>query len=102
MSGRARVLIWHRAPAEGPGAVAEAYRSISGDLAGTPGLLGNELLASLTDEGSLLVMSEWESLDAFQAWEGGSGHRSATSPLRPFQDRGRDRFFEVYRVEAAF
>lgn len=102
MSGRARVLIWHRAPDEGAGAVTDAYRAISRELAGTPGLLGNELLSSLTDRGSLLVMSEWESLDAFQAWESGADHRSATSPLRPYQDRDRDRFFEIYRVEAAF
>ncbi len=102
MSGRARVLIWHRAPEDAPGAVEEAYRSISGELEGTPGLLGNELLAACDDGARLLVMSEWESLAAFQKWEGGADHRGATSPLRPYQDRDRERFFEVYEVRASF
>ncbi|MFC3997682.1 antibiotic biosynthesis monooxygenase family protein [Nocardiopsis sediminis] len=102
MSGRARVLIWHRAPDTGPEAVERAYDDISRHLAGTPGLLGNELLRAADDAGRLLVMSEWESLDAFVTWEKGADHRLATAPLRPYQDRGRDRFFEVYEVAAAF
>ncbi|MEV2275898.1 antibiotic biosynthesis monooxygenase [Nocardiopsis sp. NPDC049922] len=102
MSGRARVLIWHRAPDDGPGAVEDAYRAISEELAGTPGLLGNELLGAVDDAGRLLVMSEWESLAAFLDWERGADHRTATAPLRPFQDRERDRFFEVYEVRDAF
>ncbi|MFJ5225028.1 antibiotic biosynthesis monooxygenase family protein [Streptomyces sp. NPDC088400] len=102
MTARARVLLWHRAPAGDPGAVERAYEQISRNLSGTPGLRGNELLRSAGDPGSLVVMSEWESLAAFRAWEETARHRPSTSPLRPYQDRGRDRFFEVYEVVAAF
>ncbi len=102
MSGRARVLIWHRAPAGDPDAVRRAYAGISEQLAGTPGLRGNELLTSTADPATVLVMSEWDSLADFQQWESGADHRPATSPLRPFQDRDRDRFFEIFEVVAAF
>lgn len=102
MTARARVLIWHRAPAGDPEAVHRAYEQISKDLAGTPGLVGNELLRSTADPATVLVMSEWRSLADFQHWESGAEHRPATSPLRPFQDRERDRFFEVFEVAAAF
>jgi heme-degrading monooxygenase HmoA len=50
----------------------------------------------------MLVMSEWQSLAAFQAWESGVDHRSSTSPLRPYQDRERARFFEIFEVAAEF
>ncbi|MDW4905901.1 antibiotic biosynthesis monooxygenase [Streptomyces sp. ADMS] len=102
MTARARVLIWHRAPVDDPGAVARAYELISRELAGTPGLLGNELLRAAEDPGRLVVMSEWESLAAFKSWEETASHRPSTSPLRPYQDRDRERFFEVYEVTAAF
>ena len=102
MTARARVLIWHRAPVDDPDAVRRAYEQISSRLAGTPGLLGNELLRGVDDPGRLVVMSEWESLAAFKAWEQTAEHRPSTSALRPYQDRDRDRFFEVYEVTAAF
>ncbi|MEJ3750554.1 antibiotic biosynthesis monooxygenase [Actinomycetes bacterium KLBMP 9797] len=102
MTGRARVLIWHRAPADDPDAVEKAYDQISRHLAGTPGLLGNELLRATDDGGRLLVMSEWESLAAFQTWEQGTRHKQTTSPLRSYQDRERTPFFEIYEVVAAF
>ncbi|MER5772339.1 antibiotic biosynthesis monooxygenase family protein [Streptomyces sp. NPDC001985] len=96
------MLIWHRAPVDEPDAVQRAYERISGGLAGTPGLLGNELLRGVDDPGRLVVMSEWESLAAFKAWERTADHRPATSGLRRYQDRDRDRFFEIYEVTAAF
>lgn len=102
MSGRVRVLIWHLAPLDKPEVVREAYERTSSHLAGTPGLLGNELLGAVDDPRRLVVMSEWESLAAFKAWEQTTDHRPSTSALRPYQDRARDRFFEIYEVTAAF
>jgi heme oxygenase (mycobilin-producing) len=101
-TGRVRVLVWHRAPATQPAAVADAYHAISRELAGTPGLVRNELLGSVAEPDSLVVMSEWESLAAFQVWEQGFQHRKTTSPLRPYQDRARGRHYEVFRVVAAY
>ncbi|MEV0381383.1 antibiotic biosynthesis monooxygenase [Nonomuraea sp. NPDC050643] len=97
MNGRARIMVWYVAPDDQPDAVERAYDRISGDLEGTPGLLGNELLRRADDPLRVMVMSEWESLASFQQWESGTEHRAATSPLRPFADR-----YEIYEVVSAF
>jgi heme-degrading monooxygenase HmoA len=78
-----------------------AFGAIARELRGTPGLLGSELLQACGDVGSVVVMSEWESMAAFRTWEEGATHRSTTAPLRPYQDRGRDRPFEIYEVAAS-
>ncbi|MEV0325265.1 antibiotic biosynthesis monooxygenase [Micromonospora echinospora] len=101
-AGRARVMVWHRAPADDADAVAKAYDQISRHLEGTPGLIGNELLRSTTDPHRMVVLSEWESLAAFRVWEEGVSHRPSTSPLRQYQDREQENFFEVFEVSAAF
>ena len=102
MTGQAHVLIYAVAPEQGPGAVEEAYHRISRILAGTPGLLGNQLLREVDGDGGFVVLSRWESLAAFRDWESGAGHRDATAPLRPYQDRRRGRPFGVYEVVAAY
>ncbi len=102
MTGRARVIVWHKAPAGGPAELERAYHAISEQLAGTPGMLGNELLRSVQRPDRFAVLSEWETLAAFQAWEQGPDHRSYTSPLRQYQDRERvDGHYEIYEVTAA-
>lgn len=99
---RVRVLVYATAPETAPGAVDEAYHRISSELAGTPGLLGNELLRSPGEPAAYVVMSEWEDLAAFQTWERGQHHRSTTAPLRPFQDHGRGSPFALYQVVANY
>ncbi|OEV13696.1 antibiotic biosynthesis monooxygenase family protein [Streptomyces nanshensis] len=104
MSGRVRVLVY-AASADGPQgeeAVRQAYHRTSKDLAGVPGLLGNELLRSAHEPDRYVVMSEWQDLAAFQRWEEGAEHRDTTAPLRPFQDHEQRRVFGVYEVEAAY
>jgi heme-degrading monooxygenase HmoA len=99
----ARVLIFYRAPASDPEAVERAYHDISPQMKGTPGLRRNELLRDVTEPDRYVVCSEWESLEAFQAWESGPDHRGRTSPLRPFQDRDGDRrHYGIYQVAAAY
>jgi heme-degrading monooxygenase HmoA len=102
MTGRVRVLVWHRATPETGLYVVDAYHGISNALAGTPGLLRNELLRAPTDAASLVVASEWESMAAFQAWEQGPDHRDTTAPLRPYRDRERARPFDILEVVAAY
>ncbi|MDQ0762621.1 antibiotic biosynthesis monooxygenase family protein [Streptomyces canus] len=99
---RLRVLVYAAAPESDPDAVSAAYRRISEALRGTPGLLGNELLRSTLDDGAFLVMSEWESREAFEGWEQGSSHRDTTAPLRPFQDASKGRPFGIYQVVASY
>lgn len=100
--GRVHVLLHVAAGGDGPGPIEEAYHAVSQTLDGTPGLLGNALLRSLTQPGSFVVMSEWSDLAAFRAWEEGAGHRGATAPLRPFQNRDGDGVFGVYEVAASY
>jgi heme-degrading monooxygenase HmoA len=95
MTQRLRVLVYANASEADSARVDNAYRHISSQLTGTPGLLGNELLKNPDDPCSYIVMSEWESLDAFRRWEHGPNHRDVTSPLRPFV-RGAD----VYEVSS--
>jgi heme-degrading monooxygenase HmoA len=101
VNGRVRVLIWYRCPPGGTGEIVAAFGAIARELDGTPGLLGSELLEARGDAGSVVVMSEWENMAAFRTWEEGASHKGTTAPLRPYQDRGRDRPFEVYQVTAS-
>jgi heme-degrading monooxygenase HmoA len=98
---KVRVVVFATAPGDDPGAVERAYHQVSRDLAGTPGLCGNELLRSVTDGSDFAVVSEWEDLAAFQAWEAGVRHKDTTAPLRPFQ-RPRSSTFGIYQVTAAY
>ncbi|MFI8089641.1 antibiotic biosynthesis monooxygenase family protein [Streptomyces sp. NPDC086080] len=100
--GRVRVLLYLRADDADVPAVTEAYHRISKDLAGTPGLRGNELLREVTDPGAFAVLSEWENLAAFTSWESGSAHRGTTSPLRRYQDSERPSPFALFEVAAEY
>ncbi|SDQ35906.1 antibiotic biosynthesis monooxygenase family protein [Thermostaphylospora chromogena] len=102
MSRRVRVLVYVRLPDGDPDGVTRAYHRVSRELAGTAGLLGNELLRSVHDPREFAVLSEWESMAAFRAWERTAAHRRTTAPLRPYQDRTRGPGFAVYAVEAAY
>jgi heme-degrading monooxygenase HmoA len=107
MTARVRVLLYAVAPKSGTrdvdgSAVEHAYHRVSRELRGTPGLLGNELLRSVRDPRGFVVMSHWESLAAFTAWEAGPAHRATTAPLRPRLDGARPVPFEIYEVRAAY
>jgi heme oxygenase (mycobilin-producing) len=100
---RARVLLYCRAPAEDdPTPIETAYHAISAELRDTAGLVGNELLRDVHEPDSFIVLSEWESLAAFQEWESGNSHRHTTSPLRRYHDGSRSRPFGLYQVTAAY
>jgi heme-degrading monooxygenase HmoA len=100
VSPRVRVIVYSVTPDDDPDAVEAAYHRICADLKGTPGLLGNELLRRVDDNRRFAVMSEWESLSAFRAWESGPDHRGATAPLRPYHDSAMPA--AIYEVAAAY
>ncbi len=102
MSARVRVLIYATAPDADPGAVADAYHRVSRRLAGTPGLLGNELMRSVLDPRRYVVAAEWQDLASFQTWERGASHRGETAPLRPYQDEPGTAAFGIYEVVASY
>jgi heme-degrading monooxygenase HmoA len=101
--GRARVLIFYRAPSDDPEVIEKSYHAVSQVLAETPGLVSNELLRGVTDQADYVVLSEWESLGAFQQWETGPAHRGNTSPMRPYQDReNHTKHYGIYEVVASY
>jgi heme-degrading monooxygenase HmoA len=97
---RVRVLLFHEA--SDPQALTAAYHAVSAELAGTPGLLSNELLTSVHDPTWVLVMSEWTSQEAFDTWEQGAAHKGQTAPLRPFRDTRMPRPFGIFQVNASY
>jgi heme oxygenase (mycobilin-producing) len=98
-----RVLIFYRAPDGDSEVIEKSYHAVSQALASTSGLLRNELLRDLRDEAGYVVLSEWESVTAFQEWEAGPTHRGNTSPMRSYQDRdNHTNHYGVYEVVAVY
>jgi heme oxygenase (mycobilin-producing) len=96
-SARVRVLVWYRAADQDQ--ITSAYRQVTAELAGTPGLLSSELIRSAADQESYAVLSEWQSLAALRSWESGRGHAQAPAALRLLSDRDRPGgSFGVYQV----
>lgn len=106
-SGAVRVLLHHRAPADGygrlgPDGIIEAYHRVSAAMATVPGMAGNELLRSLPDPSRFVVVSNWSDMAAFSLWEQSTAHVGTTAPLRPFRDNTMDPPFGLYVVDAAY
>ncbi|MFB0619296.1 antibiotic biosynthesis monooxygenase [Streptomyces sp. AGS-58] len=103
MNREIRVIVYCRAPEEGPAPLEAAFLSINEDLAEVPGLLRSELLHSTLQEedGIFAVLSYWRDAKSFRDWEQGAAHRSQTSPLRRYQDRGGSRHYGIYEVRDA-
>jgi heme oxygenase (mycobilin-producing) len=84
----ARVMVFATiAPVDRP-AFEAAFASVSRTVRGTPGHLRDELLRCDDEPGAYVLLSEWESREAFLAWEDAPVHREATTPMRPYW-RGR-------------
>jgi heme-degrading monooxygenase HmoA len=96
MAEHVRVLLYLHT--DDPDALAAAYGKVSADLAGTPGLLRNELLRCSGRPGRYAIASEWRSRAEFRTWEDGPAHRDATAPVRGYQDASMSPPFAVYEV----
>jgi heme oxygenase (mycobilin-producing) len=99
-TGHVRVLLF--LATDDLAGLTEAYQKVSAELAGTPGLVGNELMRSVHRSDGYLVASEWESLAAFTKWEQGAAHRAQTAPVRPYQDPDMAVPYGVYEVTASW
>ena len=61
----------------------EAYESMRYEVAqGVPGHIVDQVCQAPDDPDLWLITSEWETLDAFLAWEATEGHRELAKPLR--------------------
>ncbi|MFG2986811.1 antibiotic biosynthesis monooxygenase family protein [Streptomyces sp. NPDC048258] len=101
MSAPAVEVVLYHLTDRGPDVLA-AYHEASRRMAGTPGLLGNQLMNEVGRPDSYVVVSHWDSWDSFETWEGGVGHKDQTAPLREFRDTERARPFEIYKVLASY
>jgi heme-degrading monooxygenase HmoA len=61
-----------------------AYRTVTAAVKGTPGHIHDELLRDSDRPGHYILLSEWESAEAFLAWEDAPVHRQLTTPMRPY------------------
>ena len=91
----ARVMVFAQIRPDDRRGFEDAYAKVSATVAGTPGHVRDELLRSEDDLGAYVLLSEWESREAFLAWEDAPIHREATTPMRPFwQGRVERRIYE--------
>jgi heme-degrading monooxygenase HmoA len=78
-----------------------AYAEVTQKVKGTPGHVRDELLRADGDIGSYILLSEWESKEAFLAWEDAPIHMQTTTPMRPYwAGRVERKIYEVaFRLE---
>jgi len=89
-------MVFARVDTDDRPAFEEAFAAVSRTVRGTPGHITDELLRSEDDPGAYILLSEWESREAFLTWEDAPVHREATTPMRPFwQGRVERRIYET-------
>lgn len=59
-----------------------AYAALVARAQEQPGLIGHQLCQSIDDGDRWLVVSEWESLEASDAWDRSEEHGRLLAPLR--------------------
>lgn len=98
---RARIVFLIRVPEENQERFLAAYERIRYEVAeGVPGHILDQVCQSTTDPEQWLITSEWESLDAFTAWEQSPGHRELARPMRECMTEARSIKFAI-REETA-
>ena len=79
-----RVMVLAHIRDEDAEAFEAAFAEVTRKVRGTPGHRGDELLRSASEPGCYILLSEWESREAFVAWEDAPIHRQTTTPMRPY------------------
>jgi heme-degrading monooxygenase HmoA len=79
-----RVMVLANVREEHAEAFESAFAEVTRKVRGTPGHLGDELLRCESEAGNYILLSEWESREAFLAWEDAPIHRQTTTPMRPY------------------
>lgn len=86
----ARVMVYARIDRGNEEAFEAAYAEVTAKVKGTEGHIADELLrqAEPPDESdgprTYILLSEWESKEAFLAWENDPIHMATTTPMRPY------------------
>jgi heme-degrading monooxygenase HmoA len=80
----------------------EAYKGVTAKVKGTPGHIRDELLRQEGEPTKFILLSEWESKEAFLGWEDDPVHMNTTTPMRPYwSGRVERNIYEVaHRLES--
>ncbi|SEQ08283.1 Heme-degrading monooxygenase HmoA [Streptomyces sp. yr375] len=83
-----RIMVSARVEDTDQEAFEEAYRQVTAVVRGTPGHLRDELLRDAEQPGRYILLAEWESEEAFRAWEDAPSHREMAAPMFPYWSGG--------------
>jgi heme-degrading monooxygenase HmoA len=61
-----------------------AFAKVTQQVKGTKGHMRDELIKDTTNPDAYILLSEWESREAFLAWEDAPIHKETTTPMRPY------------------
>src|SRR3954454_17607256 len=79
-----RVMVFAKIKPGEEAAFEAAYAEVTRKVKGTAGHVKDELLRADGEVGSYILLSEWESKEAFLAWEDAPIHMNTTTPMRPY------------------
>jgi heme-degrading monooxygenase HmoA len=98
----ARVMVFADIREGDEEAFIEAYKGVTAKVKGTPGHIRDELLRQDGRPTAFILLSEWESKEAFLAWENDPIHMQTTTPMRPYwAGRVERNIYEVaHRLES--
>lgn len=80
----ARVMVFAKIKQGEEDKFIEGYKAVTAKVKGTPGHIKDELLRDVSEGDSFILLSEWESKEAFLAWEDAPIHMNTTTPMRPY------------------
>ncbi|MBL1106496.1 antibiotic biosynthesis monooxygenase [Streptomyces sp. 5-8] len=75
----------------------DLYEQLRKSVAGTPGHIVERLGAPADDSRQWVITSEWESAEAFFAWQQSEEHQELVAPLREFVDQRQSLRFRVVK-----
>ncbi len=98
----ARMMVFAKIKPGEEEAFETAFAEVTRKVKGTPGHVKDELLRDVTEPvkedepRNYILLSEWESVEAFLAWEDAPIHMQTTTPMRPhWAGRVERRMYEV-------
>lgn len=94
-SGRLRVAFLLRVPEKDHEAFLAEYNKIRYHVASIDGHLVDQVCQSIDDQSQWMITSEWESPEAFLAWEASQGHRNVAGQLVGYADQRQSLRFVV-------
>lgn len=79
-----RIMVRSRPREEDREAFEKAFQQVSESVRGTPGHIRDELLRDAEDGSLYVLFAEWESEEAFRAWENHPRHLEMAAPMLPY------------------